>query len=134
MSFPRVWARLIIDKLAEKVPPEKRRLVLIVSIGFFAVFLLALIGSLLLAGGDHEGKKPAAPEKALLRQGFIPPDDLFLPEEPDFIPGVLLEREQRTEWTASDAEPLWQDPLKSGEEPWRNQIEKTIEEIMESVP
>jgi hypothetical protein len=69
-----------------------------------------------------------------VRQGLIPSDDLFLPEEPDFIPGVLLERERRTMWTADDAEPLWQDPLRDGEAPWRNRIEKTIDEIMESVP
>jgi hypothetical protein len=59
---------------------------------------------------------------------------LFLPDEPDFIPGVMLGREQRTVWTAGDAESLWQDPLKNGEEPWRNRIEDAIDAIMESVP
>jgi hypothetical protein len=30
--------------------------------------------------------------------------------------------------------PWWQDPLKDGEQEWRDQIEKTVDEIMESVP
>jgi hypothetical protein len=65
---------------------------------------------------------------------FIPTDEMFLPDEPDFIPGVLLERERRPAWTADDAAPYWQDPLKNGEQIWRDQIEKTVDEIMESVP
>ncbi|MCL1930496.1 MAG: hypothetical protein FWF55_01670 [Treponema sp.] len=124
--------RLIADRLLEKVPPEKRRLVLTASLGFCAVFALALAGASLAKGGDkgREGAS-AAP---LVRQGTIPADDLFLPDEPDFVPGVLLEREQRAQWTADDAAPLWQDPLRNGEEPWRDRIERTIDEIMESVP
>jgi len=124
----------VIDKLADRLPPGKRRPVLFASIGVCAVLALIIAGSSLLTRGGDTGRKPPATEKAPARQGFIPADDLFLPEEPDFVPGVLLEREQRTVWTAGDAAPLWQDPLKNGEEPWRNRIEKTIDEIMESVP
>ena len=121
----------IAGKLADRLPPGKRRPVLIASIGVCGVFALIFVGSSLLAG-NHEGRKPAA--APVMRQGLIPADDLFLPEEPDFVPGVLLEREQREKWTADDAAPLWQGPLKNGEEPWRNRIEKAVDEIMESVP
>jgi hypothetical protein len=123
----------IAGKLADRLPPGKRRPVLIASIGVCAVFALIFVGTSLARGG-HEGRKPPAAGTAPVRQGLIPSDDLFLPEEPDFVPGVLLEREQRVKWTADDAVPLWQDPLKNGEEPWRNRIEKAIDEIMESVP
>ena len=126
--------RLIVDRLLEKVPPDKRRLVLTASIGFCAVFTLILAGASLLTGGGDKGRESAAAGASPVRQGVIPSDDLFLPDEPDFIPGILLEREQRAEWTAGDAAPLWQDPLRNGEEPWRNRIERTINEIMESVP
>ena len=122
--------RPVADRLVEKVPPEKRRLVLTASLGFCAVFVLVLAGASLAKGGEKEGKGAAAP----VRQGVIPPDDLFLPDEPDFVPGILLEREQRAAWTADDAAPLWQDPLRNGEEPWRDRIERTVDEIMESVP
>jgi len=124
--------RPVIDRLVEKVPPEKRRLVLTASIGgFCAVFVLLLAGTSLLTKGGDKGREGAAPP---VQQGVIPPDDLFLPDEPDFIPGILLEREQRAQWTADDAAPLWQDPLRNGEEPWRDRIERAIDEIMESVP
>jgi hypothetical protein len=125
---------LAVDRLIEKVPPEKRRLVLTASIGFCAVLLVLAgtsLGKAAMAGGGDKGRERAA---APVRQGVIPPDDLFLPDEPDFIPGILLEREQRAAWTADDAAPLWQDPLRNGEEPWRDRIERTIGEIMESVP
>jgi hypothetical protein len=121
------------DRLAEKLPPGKRRLALI-SIATFSVFMLILIGSTLAARGGRESRAPVTAGKAPVLQGFILPDELFLPREPDFVPGVLLEREQRTVWTAGDAAPLWQDPLKNGEEPWRNRIEKAIDTLMESVP
>ena len=123
--------RPVVDKLVEKVPPEKRRLVLTASVGFCAVFVLVLAGASLSSRGGDKGREKAAPP---VQQGVIPVDDLFLPDEPDFVPGVLLEREQRATWTADDAAPLWQDPLRNGEEPWRDRIERTIDEIMESVP
>jgi len=123
-------------RLMEKLPPEKRKPVLMVSIGACAVLALAFAGIPLLTRGKSAAESAAAPVagNAPARQGVIPPDDLFLPDEPDFVPGIMLEREQRTEWTSADAAPLWQDPLKNGEEPWRNRIEKTIDDIMESVP
>jgi hypothetical protein len=124
-------------KLMERLPPEKRRPVLMVSIGAFAVLVLVLAGIPLLTRGKSDERKSAVAPKAgniSEQQGVIPSDDLFLPNEPDFVPGVILGREQRTLWTDADAVPLWQDPLKNGEEPWRNRIEKTIDEIMESIP
>ena len=123
--------RLVVDQLVEKVPPEKRRLVLTASVGFCAVLVLVLAGTSLSSRGSDKGRERAAPP---VPQGVIPPDDLFLPDEPDFVPGILLEREQRAVWTADDAAPLWQDPLRNGEEPWRDRVERTIDEIMESVP
>jgi hypothetical protein len=118
-------------KLLENIPEEKRRLFFIGIGGACAVLLLACAGVFFLT------KKPAAPpsEKSVSVQRItIPPEELFLPEEPDFIPGVLLERERRTVWTAEDAAPYWQDPLKNGEEQWRNRIEKAADEFMEQVP
>jgi len=123
-------------RLMARVPPEKRKPVLMVSIGAFAVLVLVFAGIPLLTRDKPEKQRPSAPmvKEAPAKQGLIPPDELFLPDEPDFIPGVMLERERRTSWTDADAASLWQDPLKNGEEPWRNRIERTIDEIMESVP
>jgi hypothetical protein len=122
----------LVDRLMERLPPEKRRLALIATMGGSAVLVLILAISS-AAGKTNEKNVPVA-GTALARQGIIPAEELFLPDEPDFVPGVMLGREQRAAWTAGDAETLWQDPLKNGEEPWRNRIEEAIDAIMESVP
>jgi hypothetical protein len=115
------------------VPPEKRRFVQLAAVGAAAVLILFFSGVLLLSKGKSDGKE--VPVAANPLSGiFIPPDELFLPDEPDFVPGVLLERERRPAWTADDAALYWQDPLKNGERNWRDQIEKTVDEIMESIP
>jgi hypothetical protein len=67
-------------------------------------------------------------------QPAIPPEELFFPEEPDFLPGPIPERERRKAWTAENAEPFWYNPLEKGEEPWRNRIESAIDELLEHVP
>jgi len=82
---------------------------------------------------DASVKKEPLPASSVTAQR-IPAEDLFLPDEPDFVPGVILEREKRKQWTADDAMPWWQDPLKDGEQEWRDIIEKTVDEIMEGVP
>ncbi|MDR1278195.1 MAG: hypothetical protein LBK02_05550 [Treponema sp.] len=110
---------------------EKRKWLLA---GLGAVLVLLLLSVVLLIGqrGSRAGppEDPAGPV-----QGFhIPREELFLPDEPDFIPGVLLERMPRESWTGEDAAPYWQDPLKSGEEPWREQAEAAIDELLERVP
>ena len=76
---------------------------------------------------------PFEPEKLRFFHA-IPAEELFLPDEPDFLPGVLLERERRTSWTEQDAAEYWQDPLRSGEEQWREAIETAIDEFLERVP
>jgi hypothetical protein len=122
----------LVDRLLERLSPEKRRLVLIATMGVSAVLVLILAISSVT--GKTSERNVSTTETALVRQGIIPPDELFLPDEPDFVPGVMLGREQRTAWTAGDADALWQDPLKNGEEPWRNRVEEAVDAIMESVP
>jgi hypothetical protein len=116
-------------ELLEHIPKEKRRLFLTGICGACVVLLLVCAGAALLM------KKPAAPGESVSLQNFvIPPEELFLPDEPDFIPGVLLERERRAAWTVEDAAAYWQDPLKNGEEPWRKQVEAAVDELLERIP
>jgi hypothetical protein len=112
---------------------KNRRLVLTTGGGAFAVLLLVVaVTALITRRNSAAAAGPAA--DAFSPQTVIPGDELFLPEEPDFVPGVLLERERRGMWTAEDAAPWWQDPLKNGEEPWRGRIEMTVDELLERVP
>jgi hypothetical protein len=120
-----------LDELYKRLPAD-RRIVLTMAIGIPVVLLLFITGTVLIFK-DASVKPAALPASSVITRR-IPAEDLFLPDEPDFVPGVILEREKRTQWTADDAMSWWQDPLKDGEQEWRDQIEKTVDEIMESVP
>ena len=120
-----------LDVLIDRFPVD-RRIILTVAIGVPIILLLFIIGASLLAE-DKSVKPEALPVSSVITRR-IPAEDLFLPDEPDFVPSVILERGKRTQWSADDAMPWWQDPLKDGEQEWRDQIEKTVDEIMESVP
>jgi hypothetical protein len=76
----------------------------------------------------------AVPEVPGLFSGQrIPREEFFIPEEPDFLPPVLLYREQKDRWTAENAAPFWTDPATIGDN-WRNKVEKYVEKLLESVP
>jgi hypothetical protein len=112
------------------LPPPRRRLVFV---GFGALLaMLLLLPVILLAlsrgGPDRTARAPDPPART------IPPEDIFLPEEPDFVPSFIPGRERRESWTGEDAAVHWQDPLRRGEEVWRDRIESVIDELLERVP
>lgn len=103
--------------------------------GFGAALSLSLVLVLVLMNRKpRSGPSPAEELAGPIQDIRIPREELFFPDEPDFLPGVLLERERREVWTAEDAAPYWQDPLKSGEEPWRDQVESVIDDLLERAP
>ena len=128
---PRSWLKEKLDSLLDRIPVD-RRIVLTAAIGVPVILALVIAGASLMS--KDKPVKPAALPASSAMTKRIPAEDLFLPDEPDFVPGVILDREKRTQWTAEDALPWWQDPLKDGEQEWRDQIEKTVDEIMGSVP
>ncbi|MCL2212081.1 MAG: hypothetical protein FWB95_09190 [Treponema sp.] len=109
---------------------QKRRLAIVSTVVFTGILTLSVLLSLSKAGkgdarNDSERLTVFAP---------IPAEELFLPDEPDYIPKVILEREQRSFWTEEDAAEYWQDPLRGGEEKWRQKIEEAADELLENVP
>lgn len=114
---------------------DRKRLVFI-GLGAVLALLLCflLVMALAMNGTADAGFRAAEGEYGFPPRTPIPPEELFLPAEPGFLPGVMLERERRQTWTAEDAEPYWQDPLKGGEEPWRNRVEAAVDELLERVP
>ncbi|GHV18748.1 hypothetical protein FACS189493_8330 [Spirochaetia bacterium] len=77
-------------------------------------------------------------QKQDIREAFrtrdIPPEELFLPPEPDFLPEVILERERRPAWTPEDAAPFWTDPLEDGPEAYTELLTTAVDQLMERVP
>jgi len=109
---------------------NQKQLLILVCTG---VFTLILIISVILSISEKKDEIPAGPQDITIISP-IPAGELFLPDEPDFIPGVLLERERRTSWTEEDALEHWQDPLRFGEEQWRERIENAIDAFLEHIP
>jgi hypothetical protein len=124
----RLWA-LLPGGLREKLPWLRGRLVLSLA---GLTLLVILVLTALFTGRPV----PEAPEReaAVIRAAPIPPEELFLPEEPDFLPPVILERERREAWTVDDAAPYWYNPLEHGEEEWRERVEKVIDDLLERAP
>ena len=115
------------------VPEKKRRLVIYISLCALVFILIVIFWVSIRSCSAQES--PIFKETIDARQGSIGQDEVFLPEEPDFIPWVIPERQQRSTWTLDDVMPWWKDPLRSsGEGPWRELIEKTADEILGGVP
>jgi len=109
---------------------RKRRLAIICAVVFAAVLTLFV----LLRMGGNKGDETRIDHERLSVLSPIPADELFLPDEPDYIPEILLDRERRSVWTETDAAEYWQDPLRGGEEKWRGKIEEAIDELLERIP
>jgi hypothetical protein len=108
---------------------QKRHLVIVCTV----VFSLFLTSSVIIPMMGKDDEIPAQPERMNINLP-IPAGELFLPDEPDFIPGIILQRDRRTSWTEEDAAEHWQNPLRFGEEQWREKIESTINEFLERIP
>lgn len=123
------YLRLFQEWFNRQTEEEKKRFFLICTAVFSCLLTVSVIISIINA--DRE-ELPLEGERLRFNLA-IPAEELFLPEEPDFLPGVLLERERRESWSEQDADEYWQDPLRSGEEQWRVKIEAAIDEFLERV-
>jgi len=109
---------------------QKRKLVLICTGVFAAILTLCVVISLIK---PPQGTLPSGVETTLLNFA-IPSEEMFLPDEPEFLPEVIIERERRSSWTEDDAAQYWQDPLRNGEQQWRDKIEAAVDKFLERVP
>jgi len=124
------YIQIIKERFQKLTAEEKRRFIVFCTAAFAFLLTLSVIISVI-----NSGSKTLPLESE--RNSFtlvIPAEELFLPDEPDFLPGVLLEREKRASWSEQDAAEYWQDPLRAGEEPWRRKIEAFIDKFLERVP
>ena len=95
--------------------------------GLAALLLILVITAIAFSTrGPREG---AAAHQAV---HLIPPEELFIPAEPDFVPDFLLEREPRHFWSVEDIRPYWRVP--ANPEFWQDLIRSAVDELMESVP
>lgn len=118
-----------IERLFERfgIPREKRPLFLY-GMGGLVLLIIALAIAIPAAiAGKAEGNGPAADAGPR-----IPEEDLFFPEEPDFLPEFIPEREPRSSWAGEDIRPYWKPP--GNPERWREEIKTGVDKLMEGVP
>ncbi|MDR1908844.1 MAG: hypothetical protein LBQ35_02890 [Spirochaetaceae bacterium] len=106
------------------------KLLLFCGAGAGGALILCITVILTLGGRDGERRN----EPAIAGFYEIPPEELFLPDEPDFLPSLLLERERRDSWTPEDVAPFWTDPLIEGREPYERIVNRVLDGIMERAP
>ncbi|MDR0683917.1 MAG: hypothetical protein LBF83_02165 [Spirochaetaceae bacterium] len=64
----------------------------------------------------------------------VAPEDFFIPEEPDFLPSVMLEREQKKTWSVEDAAEFWTPPSQFPREFWLEEVSNSIDRLLEPLP
>ena len=114
------------DHFLSGFPENKRKPILFMLGGLLVLFVVLLISTLVL----HTGKSKNGDTSE--RLAGIPHEELFYPDEPNFIPDFLLEREPRRFWTAEDIQPYWRNPAYS--EFWQEEIKTGVDKLMEGVP
>jgi hypothetical protein len=121
---------------ATDIMQNHRRTVLLSLGGLSLLVFLILIGVLLLMNYSLAAADRAAGRDLsdTFKPLAVPPEDFFLPEEPDFLPEALLEKEGQGTWSAEDARPFWKDPLQENPDLWRERMETVIDRLMERVP
>jgi hypothetical protein len=119
---------------AEDLLETRRRLVVICLGGFLGAVLLCLAAALLVMGLAGDGTETAQSLESTFAPMAVPQEELFLPDEPEFLPELLLERERRETWTAGDGRPYWIDPREDSGPLWRERIMTEIDALLEDVP
>jgi hypothetical protein len=122
------------DRIGEFIRGRERFVCLSIG-GLLLVLLIGLMVALLRM--NHAHAAAAAPTRTLAESFSplpIPPEELFLPDEPDFLPEVLPERPPREFRPAEDFLPFWTDPREKDSALWRDRVKAVIDELMERVP
>jgi len=100
-------------------------------IGFGALAVLFLI--LIIAAGISSSRKKRMDSPDFVAGSLtIPPEELFIPAEPDFVPDFVFEREKRRFWSLEDIRPYWRIPDSSDR--WREEIKSAVDKLMEGIP
>ena len=116
------------DRVLDHVPEEKRKPLIIGVGGLAGLFIVLLIAAMAMNSGKKEKSRPSVMAAGLV----IPHEELFIPEEPDFVPEFLFEREPRRSWSVDDISPFWKAPDTSGR--WMEEIKAAVDKLMEGVP
>lgn len=111
----------------------KRRVLIIASAAALLVVCLLLALTLISSRPSPESLGSAALQRAF-RPRPVNQDELFLADEPDWLPPLLLYRRPVERWTVDEAEPFWTDPAEKDGEYWRRRLSEAADSVLEAVP
>ena len=113
----------------EPSPLARKKRLILFGLAGAAVVLLGLVITIIVVNAPR-------PERTALSNNAtglsIPPEELFYPQEPDFLPVFLPERESRRFWSLDDIRQYWRTPGNS--DWWMEGIKSTVDSLMEEVP
>jgi hypothetical protein len=70
----------------------------------------------------------------VFRADQVAEKDLFIPDEPDFLPPVMLEQTQKQVWTSADVSEFWTGAREFSADFWRSGISASIDRLLEPLP
>jgi hypothetical protein len=124
-----------ISKAAEAV---KSHLRIAAAAGAALLIIIILLLILAVVKSPKKAKNPDLTASTDLAAEYkeltLSPEDFFLPDEPDFVPDVILEREPRDGWAEEDARPFWSDPMENNGDTWRKRIQSGVDDLLEHIP
>jgi hypothetical protein len=107
----------------------------LISAGAILGVILVVTGIMLFLTRNSRVRRTEDAEAiAELFRMELPPEELFLDDEPDFLPDLLPERERRDEWNADDTRPYWTDPGDEGTGVYEDMMSAVVDGIMERLP
>ena len=123
-----VAARLAQNFTQVRLMTKKKQAMIFIAGGLLVLFLTLLVTALATAA-----LRPGEAAPANARAAYaIPAGELFIPDEPDFIPGILLGRGPRQSWSLEDIRPYWRAP--ENPEFWQGVLRTAVDGIMEHIP
>lgn len=131
VSFIVNLPKIIVEISLKSVLQDKKQ-TLLIGMGVVVLVLTICLIAVLVRPNNEASLSNRVSDTG--RPPLIPSEELFLPEEPDFLPEILLDRKQREAWTDDDASLYWRDPLNLGEELWQDEVKSVIDKFLEGIP
>lgn len=125
-----------------KLVPEKilewlhtHTILVLVLLGGAILFCVSVIITMWMIGAGD--RKASAAARALSRSYTAEPithSELFVEDEPDFVPPYLYYRAPQTSWTPESVSQLWQKPDNKTIQDVRKAADDRISELLEAIP
>jgi hypothetical protein len=125
-----VWAAR--QALSAFVARKRAKVYVLAGLAGVGVIVLVVVVTVMVLN-FKAGSAKKGDASVLFPAGEIPDEEFFVPDEPDFLPPVILYREPREHWTGEDAAPFWTDPAAIDND-WGNKVEKYVDKLLEGVP